>query len=119
MCDPLQPLAARKMVVEKKPEPQHPDRTQALFVREHEFQRPDDVRRGGEEKLALGQRLLHESKLVEFEIAQTAVNELGGRRRRAAREIVLLDETNRETPPRRVARNSAAIDPAANDEKIV
>ena len=114
----LEPLAPREMVVKKEAEPQHPHGAQALLMRQNEFQRPDDMRRGGEQQLALGQRLVHEAKFVEFQITQAAVDELGRGGGCAAGEIVLLDESNRQGRARRVARNGAAIDAAADDEKI-
>ena len=46
-------------------------------MREDESQGLDDVRRGAEQDFALQQRFAHEPKLIIFQIAQTAVNELG------------------------------------------
>ncbi len=43
--------------------------------RQHEPQRPDDVRSSREQHLALRQALVHEAKLVLLEVAQTAMDE--------------------------------------------
>ena len=77
------------------------------------------MRRGGEQQFAFGERLMHEAKFIEFEIAQTAVDELRRGGRRALREIALLDEPDGEAAAGGVARDGAAVDPAADDEKIV
>jgi len=61
-------------------------------VRQDEAHRPNDVRRGLEQNLALDQRLAHQAKLAELEIAQAPVNELAGGGGRGAREVAALHQ---------------------------
>jgi hypothetical protein len=72
-----QHLPTAEMIVKKEAEPDQPGRPKALVMREDESQGLDDVRRGAEQDFALQQRFAHEPKLIIFQIAQTAVNELG------------------------------------------
>ena len=88
-------------------------------MRQHEGERPDDVRRDVEQHLALGQRLAHEAERAVFEVTQPAVDELARRRRGSAGEIIFLDEQDLEPPPRRIARDPRAVDAAADDEEVV
>ena len=76
----------------KQPDPQHDRRTRPRNRRQHEAHRPDQVRRHPQHHLALDQRLAHQPKPSLLEIAQPAVNELGGGRRRAGGKVVLLDQ---------------------------
>jgi hypothetical protein len=46
------------------------------------------------------------------------MDELGGRGRRAGREIVLLDQQNAQAPAGGIAGNSGAIDAAAHNGEI-
>ncbi len=46
-----------------------------------------------EKNLTFRQRFVDETELALFEIADTAVDELGGLRRRPGREVVPLDES--------------------------
>ena len=88
------------------------------LVRQHEAQREGQVRRLGQQHLALHQRLAHQPEFVMFEIAQAAVNQLGRGRGGGAGEIVHFAEPDRERPARRVAGNARAIDPAADHEQV-
>ena len=111
-------LRPAQMIVEDEPEAQQPRRAQARVMRQHEAQRPDDVRRGAPQHLAFAERLAHEAELVMFEIAQPAVDQLRGTRGRAARQIVLLAKVDAQAPPRGVARDAAAVDAAADDRDV-
>ena len=68
------------MVVKEEAEPDEPGRADAALVRQDEAQGPDDMRRRGEEALALDERLAHQAELVVLEVAQPAVDELRARR---------------------------------------
>ena len=70
--------AAAQMVVEEQSRPDHPPRPQPGMVRQHEAQRPDDVRRGAQQHFALRQRFPHQAELVILQIAQAAMDQLGG-----------------------------------------
>ena len=111
--------APRQVVVEEEAGADHPGRPKRGVVRQHEGQRPGDVRREPEQHLALGQRLAHEAELVELEIAQAAMDELARGRGGRAREIVLLDEQHLEAAPGRIASDAGAVDAAADDEEVV
>ncbi len=53
-----------------------------------------------------------------LEIAQAAMNELGGGGRRSGREIVLLDHEHAQAAPDGIAGNAGAVDAAADDGEI-
>ncbi len=84
-----------------------------------EAHRADDVGRGAPQHLALDQRLVDQTEFAIFEVAQAAVNELGGRRRGGAGEIAGLGEEDAEAPAGGVAGNAAAVDAAADDGDVV
>ena len=114
-----QAAATAHMVIEEQSGTDHPCRAQMPFVRQHEFQRPDDVRRDAQHHLALGQRLRHQAKLVVFEVAQPAVNQLGAGRGGCRGEIVLLGEQHLEAATGGIARDARAVDAAADDGDVV
>ena len=102
----------------EQPEPDQPPRPQPGMVRQHEAQRPDDVRRRSQQHLALGQRFAHQAEGVVLEIAQPAMDQLGRGRRRAAGQIALLHQQHRQSPSGRVAGNAAAVHAAADDGEV-
>ena len=114
-----QALAAAKVVVEEQAEADQPSR--ALFgrVRQDEAHRPDDVRGGGEQHLALDQRLAHEAELVIFEVAQAAMDQLAAARAGALGEVVLLAQQHPQAAAGGVAGDAGAVDAAADDQEVV
>src|SRR6185437_6798015 len=88
------------------------------MMRQHEAQRADDMRRDPPEDFALDQRLANQPKLVIFEIAQAAMHELGRPGRRPARQVVHFTEENRAAPTRRITRDAAAVNAAADDREV-
>lgn len=62
------------MIVEEQSEPQQPFWAQPCAMRQHQPQRPDDVRGDAPQHLALDQGLADEAKLMVLEIAQTTVD---------------------------------------------
>ncbi|MCY1325845.1 hypothetical protein D9M69_113330 [compost metagenome] len=54
-----------------------------------------------------------------LEIAQAAMNELGGAGRGAGGEIVHFGQGDRVSAADRVARDAASVDAAADDEDVV
>ena len=113
-----QPATPRQMVVEEETGADHPCRAQVAVVRQHEAQRPDDVRGGRDEDLALAQRLAHEPEVVVLEVAQAAVDELGAAGRGVGREVVLLAQQHREPAAGGIAGDARAVDAAADDEQV-
>ena len=87
-------------------------------MRQHEAQRPDDVRRELQQHLALAQRLAHQAELVVLEVAQAAVDQLGRGRGGGAGEVALLAAARpaRGRPRRGRCR---AVDAAADDQQVV
>ena len=53
-----------------------------------------------------------------LQIAQPAVNRAQMIERRAAAEVVALDQRHRQAALRRVVRDRQAVDPAADDEHV-
>jgi hypothetical protein len=76
------------------------------------------VRRNPQQHLAFAERGAHEAERAVFQIAQSAMNQLRRRRRRAGRKIVLLDEHDLESPSRGIAGDTGAVDAAADDGKV-
>ena len=112
-------FAPTQMIVKKQAKSQQPGRTHTtLVIRQHETHRMDDMGCIGPQHLALHQRLTHQPEFIMFQIAQAAMNELGGARRGAACQIVHLGQPDGEAPPHRIACNAAAIDAAADDENV-
>src|SRR5450759_4585462 len=107
------------MVIQEQPRAYHPCGPQMRLVRQHELQWRDDMRRGAEKHFALGQGFGHEPKLIVLEIAQAAVDQLRAPRRGMRGQIVFFDQQCRKAAPRRIARNTRAVDAAADNGEIV
>ena len=76
------------------------------------------MRRGAQQHLALGERLGNQAEFVVFEITQTAVDQLAAPLAGGGREIVLLNQHDRQTAPGSVARDAATVDAAADDQQV-
>jgi hypothetical protein len=111
-------LAAPDHVVDEKAEPQQRRRPRTRIDRQHEAQRPDQMRRQAQQHLALAERRADEPQRAVFQIPQAAVNELGGCGRSAGGEIALFEKHDLQSPTGRIARNARAIDAAANNRQI-
>src|SRR5262249_23646643 len=72
-----------------------------------------------EQDFALPERAADQAKLVLFEVAQAAVDQLGRGRRGAAGEVTLLRQDHRKPAAGGVARQAAAIDAAADNRDVV
>ena len=88
------------------------------MVRQHEAHRPDDVRRGAQQHLAFRQRLPHQAERVVLQIAQAAMDQLGGGGRSAAGKVALFQQQHRQAAAGGIARNAAAVDAAADDGEV-
>ncbi len=88
-------------------------------MRQHEAQRPDDVRRRLEQHLPFNQGLAHQAEFIVLEIAQAAMDQLGGGRGRAGGQVALFGEEHLQAPPCRITRNAATIDSAADNKHII
>ena len=77
------------------------------------------MRRDREQHLAFRQRLPHQPELVLLEVAEAAVDQLAGRRRRAARQIALLDQKHAQAAADGIAGDADTVDAAADDEEVV
>ncbi len=114
-----QQLSAAEVIVEKQPEPQQPGGPQLPMMRKDEAQRLDDVRRHPPQHLALDQRLADQAKLIIFEVAQAAVDQLGRPGRRPARQVVHFTKENGKSASCGVAGDAAAVNSAADDGEVV
>ena len=86
--------------------------------RDQEGERLDQVGGEAEEPLPLGQRLVDEAELLLLEVAQPAVDELGGARRRPGGEVAPFDEGRPQPPAGGGEGDPGAGDAAADDEQV-
>ena len=86
--------------------------------RDEERQQPHEVRRVAAEPLPLAQRLVHEPHVAVLQVAQAAVHQLRALRRRAAGEVVPLDERGAQAAAGGIERHAGAGDPAADHEHV-
>ena len=78
----------------------------------------DQVGRVVEQALALGQVLVDEPELPLLEVADPAVDHLGGLRRGARGEVALLDQGGAQTPAGGIERDAGTGDPAPDDQHV-
>ena len=86
--------------------------------RDQERQELDEVRRVAAQPLALVERLVDEADIALLEVAQPPVDELGALRRRAAGEVLGLDEGGAQAAGGGVEGDPDAGDAAADDEHV-
>src|SRR5207248_4063135 len=86
--------------------------------RDQERERLDEVGGETEEPLSFGQRLVDEAELLLLEVAQPAVDELGGAGRRPGGEVTPFHKGRPQTPARGVEGDAGTGDAAANDEQV-
>ena len=91
----------------------------AAVDRDHQGQRPHQVRGDAQQGLTLVQRLTDQPELGELQIAQSAVYQPARPARGGAAEIRLLHEAHTQPPARRVPRDAGAVDAAADDDEII
>jgi len=113
-----QPLPAAQMIVKEQAQPDHPARTQARRMGQHEAQRPDDMRRQTQQPLALDQGLAHQAELAIFEIPETTMDQLGTGGRGGASQIGLFDQHYLKSAPGCVAGDAGTVDAATDDQQI-
>ena len=113
-----QALPAAQVVVEEQAERAASRPAAGPLMRQHEAQRPHDVRRDAPQHLALGQRLAHQPEIVVLEVAQAAVDQLGGARRGAAGEVAHLAQEHGQAAAGSVAGDAAAVDAATDDGQV-
>ena len=113
-----QDSAPAERVIEQEAEPQQERRALRLVDRQDEAQRLHQMRRHPQQHLAFVQRGAHQPQRAVLQIAQAAMNELGGRRRRAGGEVVLLEQDHPEAAPGGVAGNANAVNAAPDDGEI-
>ena len=87
-------------------------------MRHDEVQRTHDVRRGGQQHLALHERLAHQREVELLEVAQAAVDQLGAGRGGMGSKVVLLTQDDAQTAPGRIPRDAAAVDATADDQQV-
>ena len=76
------------------------------------------MRRHAQQHFALGQRLAHQAESAVLEIAQAAMDQLGGGRGRAGAKIVLLDKQYAQAAAGGVAGDAGSVDAAADDGEV-
>ncbi len=90
----------------------------AAEERDQEREGRDQVRGVVQEALALGQVLVDQPELTLLEVADTAVDHLGGFRRRARCEVPFFDQRRPQTPARCIERDARAGDPTTDDQHV-
>ena len=86
--------------------------------RKHEGQRTNGVRRDPRDRPALAHRFPRAAHIECLQVPQPAVDRAEMVERRAAAEIVALDERDREPALRRVVRDRQPINAAADDQHV-
>ena len=114
-----QRLTPADMVIKPKAKADHPARPPTLGLWQDKPQRPADMRRNMDQPLALLQGFPHKAELVIFQIAQSAMDQLGAGRGSVRRQIIALDQQDLEPAPNGIAGNTRAIDPAADHQQII
>ena len=89
-----------------------------VIDRDHQRQRPDEVRGIAQQVLALLQRFVHEAKFTELEVAEPAVDEAAGPAGGAVAEVALLDEAGVQTAECGVAGDPRTVDAAPDDDQV-
>ncbi len=107
-----------EVVVEEQAQPDHPPGSKPGMMRQHETQRPDDVRGIAQQHLTLLKGVAHEPEFAVLEVAKPAMNQLGAGRRGMRAEIVLLAQQDVEAAPGRVPGDARTVDAAADDEQV-
>ena len=111
---------AAEAAVEHEPRPQRrrPHGPSAVDGDE-ERARPHEVRGDhARERVPLGVRLAHEADVAHLQVAQAAVDELGGRARRGARQVAALHQRDAQPGAGPEPGDRAADDAAAHDEQV-
>ena len=114
------PAAAdrRHDVVHVQPDAGQPVRAGAVEGGHHERERAHEVRGERDVELALEQRLAHEPEVEVLQVAQAAVDELGGARRGPDRVVGALDQRDRVAARSGVERDARAGDPPAHHQYV-
>ena len=109
----------RERIVQPHARGQPPERDPVAAVqREHEGQRPHQVRRDAEQDAPLAVGLEHQPEVAGLEVAEAAVHQPARPRAGARAEVVLLDEHRAQPAHRRVACHAGAGNAAADDEQV-
>ncbi len=88
-------------------------------MREDEAHWTDDVRRSGEEQVALSERLAQRTEGEAPETTEAAMDQLGRGRGGRAAEVALLAEEHGKTAASRIAGDAAAVYAPADNGEIV
>ena len=118
-------LALREALVERERVVElHPDAQLELVPKARAIQRQEErewehqMRRDAEQDLSLAHVAADEAEVEELEVTEAPVDQPGGTRARAGREVVLFDQRDAEAAESGVARDPRADDPAPDDEEI-
>ena len=111
--------AKRQPIVQAHPEPEFYGRDEpALVDGEQKWERPHEVRSDPLENVPFPARLEDETKIMLLEVAEPAMDQLGGTARGSTGKVRLLDERHAQTPKGRVARHAGSKNAAANDQQV-
>ncbi len=115
----LELVALGQVVIEEQAGADHPGRTQVRAMGQAKTHGASDVRGHAEQHFPLRQRLFHQPEFVVFEIAQAAVDQLAGVGRGGRGEILRFKQRHLQPTPRRIGRDTDAVDAAADDDQII
>ncbi len=109
----------RHRVVDRQPGGERaPARRAAVVVAEKKALRLDQARRVLQQAAALAHRFAREAERAFAQVAQSAVDQLGGARRAAPGEVARLDQHHGNAAARRLQRHAGAGDAAADHEQV-
>ena len=112
------PAAAGEQVVEEDPCPDVGALVEPVAEGEEERDRVDQVGRDPEQDRPLAEGLADEGEVVELEVAQAAVDELGGAAGGARRPVLGLHDPDPQAPGRGVEGGAGADDPPAHHQQV-
>lgn len=88
-------------------------------MRQHEPQRPNDVRGLRQQHLALTERLTNEPESIVLKIAKAAMNQLGAGRTRSTAEVAFIREQDAQASAGRVGSDATSIYATTDDGEII
>ena len=113
-----QALASCQVVVKEQANTNHPCRAQVRFVWHDKPQRPENMRRGGQQHFAFRQRFLHQSELVVLQVTQATMDKLRAGRRGMRCQVVLFAQHHLQPTAGSITRDAGTVDAATHYQQV-